>query len=308
VYEKFRIAIHTIQASHVPGCGYPVANLDYLFHLTDEVGIFWPNVILATRGEPCNAGLFILQPTPTAYASLQTVIDKQHEAAKDLDYPKFDRGDGWGHIFEKAGDNWDAIEESGTRWNYYASHSDQGLLYYYVKYYIQDVSIVIGNRTESWVSDSSLSNINRLPIRISTIDNASLKQYTIPEPLAWQFSCDTGKSDFFTCDLPYRDFAHFSGRRKPWRRPNKDLQWFWDHVSEQPVNFDTDGFQAPLKLGFQTLFEMDKQLSMDINIHEWNQQLRQSPLGNRANLNDHVNKVIGYHAKKNDQADKLHSS
>jgi hypothetical protein len=299
VYEKFRILQFTQykRVMFVDADIIPVANLDYLFHLTDDVGIFRPNVILATRGEPCNAGLFILQPTPMAYASLQTVIDEQHEAAKDLEYPKFDRRDGWGHNFERAGDKWDAIEESGTRWNYHASHSDQGLLFYYVKYYIQDVSIVIGNRTENWISSMPIPDKNRLPIRISTIDNASLIHFTVPEPLAWQFSCDTGKSDFYTCNLPYRDYAHFSGKRKPWQRPPEALQWLWKHVTEYPVNFDTQVFQAPWKLWFRTLIELDKQLEMNINILEWNQHLAESPLGYLAKWNDHANKVQEFHAK-----------
>jgi hypothetical protein len=111
----------------------PLVNLDYLFKLSDPEydpnPVLRPNLIMATRGEPCNTGMFMMHPEPGAWEDLQRVIELQHERGRKLPYPHFDWKDGWGHNFEREGDHWEAIHKNGTAWRYHAGHSDQGLWY-----------------------------------------------------------------------------------------------------------------------------------------------------------------------------------
>ena len=104
VFDKFRI-LQEIQYDRVmflDGDVIPLTNLDYFFYLSEEPTadneedgsispILQPNFIMASRGEPCNAGMFILQPKIGEWDQLQAVIHEQHVTAKDLPYPKFDR-------------------------------------------------------------------------------------------------------------------------------------------------------------------------------------------------------------------------
>jgi hypothetical protein len=46
----------------------------------------------------------------------------------------------------KAKDWWEAfVKKGGKKWEYHASHFDQGLMYQFAKYTRQDVSIAIGH-------------------------------------------------------------------------------------------------------------------------------------------------------------------
>ena len=84
--------------------------------------------------------------------------------------------------------DWDAVFQQWRFWNYYASHSDQGLLYYYTKYYLQSISIIIGDAIQNWIPNwipnatnfIQDNNINKiiLPIKI----NPDHMGVTVTEP------------------------------------------------------------------------------------------------------------------------------
>jgi hypothetical protein len=148
VYEKFRPLQFTQyqRIMFLDADTIPLVNLDYLFHLSDPEydpnPILRPNLIMATRGEPCNTGMFMMHPEPGAWEELQGIIRRQQEEARALPYPHFDWQIGWGHNFRKEGDQWEAIKWNGTSWRYYAGHSDQGLWYLYVARRAQNICLV----------------------------------------------------------------------------------------------------------------------------------------------------------------------
>eukprot|EP00978_Attheya_sp_CCMP212_P002116 scaffold4358_cov59-Attheya_sp.AAC.1 len=171
VYDKFR----TLQMTDYKRVMFldadiiPLVNLDYLFHLSDPdesslPTVLRPNLIMASRGEPCNTGMFIVEPKLDAWDRLQAVIEKQRESGRKLPYPHFNRRDGWGHNFIRARDDWEAIDKKHNTWNYHASHSDQGLMYYYAKYMTQDVSIAIADRLQNWMPSDG-----QLPQKVSEV-------------------------------------------------------------------------------------------------------------------------------------------
>jgi len=286
VYEKFRGLTMTeySRVIFLDADAIPLANLDYMFE--KSVGpnaILKPNLIVASRGEPCNAGLFMLAPAESAWDDLQKVIRQQHESAKDLPYPKFDRSIGWGHDFKKSGDQWDAAEKSGVKWNYHASHSDQGLLYYWVKYHQQNVSLVIGERIENWSPGAHgqpvLSRTMRRPL-----DN-----YTSPKPAVYKNRCDKDP-DQWICAAPHRDYAHFMGGNKPWQ--NKGLPSL--------EGTTTASLNAAYRLWFRTLEELNDQIVLGLDLTDlerWQREIGEPPLGTMAMWRDHHMHVEKFHNK-----------
>ena len=134
VYSKFRLLQMTQyqRVMFLDADIMPLVNLDYLFHLSmGSKPQLRPNLILATRGEPCNTALFIVQPLPGDWESLQQAVHEQHEAGKKLPYPHFDWQSGWGYNFLKLRDQWEAINKNGTGWRFHAGHSDQGECLYF---------------------------------------------------------------------------------------------------------------------------------------------------------------------------------
>jgi len=287
VYEKFRILQMTRykRVMFLDGDAIPLVNMDFMFRLSDpdavEVPtILRPNLIMASRGEPCNTGMFILEPKKGAWEELQEVINKQHNEAIDLPYPHFDRVKGWGHSFRAAGDQWEGIKYNGTYWNYHASHSDQGLMYYWTKYVKQDVSIVISNRIQNWIPYGD--GVNTVPKKVKELKD-ELAMFTSQTPLAWQHGCD-GKNSTYHCYPPYRDFAHFMGKNKPWqigvrRYPRKNL-----------------ALNGPHLLWFEELSKINAMLNIGLDIANWNQkykvQMQESPLGYMAMWKDSAKQIM----------------
>jgi lipopolysaccharide biosynthesis glycosyltransferase len=294
VYEKFR-PLQMTQYRRVMFLDsdiVPLLNLDYLFHLTDpeyagertSPHLFRPNVIMASRGEPCNAGMFILQPEEGAWERVQEAIRTQRESAKDLEFPFFDWYDGWGHNFVEAGDHWDSIEVVSQRWRFHGGHSDQGLLYYYLRYIKQDVTFVIGNRTENWVAGNQSGQaelIERVP---------NLVHEKSPEPSEPLWSCgvqnETQNIDFAHVCLPiYRDFCHFMGISKPWQLGRISP---WGHTG-------SSGWNAPYRLWWRELTELNGKHKMGLDIEHWDEvhlpAMKKSPLGYIAELKDHAKEV-----------------
>lgn len=316
VYEKFRPLQMTQyrRVMFLDADAIPLVNLDYLFHLSDPLHkttptILRPNLIMASRGEPVNAGLFILEPKQGDFERVQAIVAAQRVKAKLLPYPHFDFRVGWGFHMKNEGDYWESISgEKKNRWRFHASHSDQGLLYFWVKYATQDVSIVIGDTVHNFVPDPlSLSTANHdngnktvaKPKRLKVLENEPLKQYSAAPPLAYQYECDKqnqggqeqqqkgGKSHI--CFVPYRDFCHFMGKNKPWQHgfSSRFLQ-----------KSDTKMENAPKRIWFQELMELNANYSMGVDFEAWEkdpdgylQYLKQSPLGYVARFADHKRKM-----------------
>eukprot|EP00587_Corethron_hystrix_P008879 CAMPEP_0113326900 /NCGR_PEP_ID=MMETSP0010_2-20120614/18871_1 /TAXON_ID=216773 ORGANISM="Corethron hystrix, Strain 308" /NCGR_SAMPLE_ID=MMETSP0010_2 /ASSEMBLY_ACC=CAM_ASM_000155 /LENGTH=296 /DNA_ID=CAMNT_0000187469 /DNA_START=220 /DNA_END=1106 /DNA_ORIENTATION=- /assembly_acc=CAM_ASM_000155 len=252
--------------------------MDYYFHLSDPdetrlPTVLRPNFIMASRAEPCNAGFFMVQPGMDKWEKLQNIIELQQQSGLKIPYPHFDRENGWGHNFLKSKDKWEGILQSGTLWNYHAVHSDQGLLYQYAKYDIQDVSIAIGNRLQTWVPNDEEGG---LPIKESDVPGV-LAEFS-PKPVAYQFSCDrkgkTDKDSDFNCHPPSCDFAHFMGTMKPWQK--KVTLPFMDEHNTYERN-------APFRLWFEELARLNDEHDMKLDLQNWNEVhlegMKTAPLG-----------------------------
>ena len=269
VYKKFH-AIKMVEYRRVMFLDadlIPLANLDYLFHLSDPghtqtPTILRPNFLIATRGEPCNTAFFVVEPSLERYKLLQMAIDRQHEAGRKLPYPYFSNRDGWGHNFQEAGDYWKSRFRLKRKWTFHAAHSDQGLMYYYAKYLIQDATIAIGDELQHWGPQTDGSNEGK-DYRLTKPKLLSEEQGTLtklsPVPKVWQFNCDHDPGAW-QCPAPYRHLAHFPGKEKPWMRGFKSFA---------PTN-DSSEWKAAYRLWFRTLNKLNGELSMGMDMKHWN--------------------------------------
>jgi len=309
VFDRFRLLSMTEykRVIYLDADIMPRSNMDYLFRLsdtdtynitdtendnnnnntilnkidttTDPLPVLRPNLILASRKEPCNGGMFMVAPNHGNYATLQAIIRRQREEGEQLKYPYFDYLKGWGHKFKKGGDRWYAVnEKDGDNWRFHGSHADQGLLYYYVKYANQDVSIVIGDRLLNYVpmDDGTVVSSNKGQPKLilddfllSTIQRKGLEGELPPTPLPKaQYGC--GGANFKCRRLPYLHMVHFSGKDKPW-------QHGLNHTKKK------SGWYPPATTWFQELQKLNTHLTMGLDTEHWMEKhadhMQDSPLG-----------------------------
>jgi len=277
VYEKFRLFSMTEykRVIFLDADIMPVRNMDYIFHLSntgDPNPVLRPNLILATKGEPCNTAMFMVTPNETNWKTFQEVVKRQREEGKTLPYPHFDVIRGWGHDFRKAGAPWEAIvAKDFYKWDFHASHSDQGLMYYLMKFAIKDVSIVIGEKLQNWMPGNDEKARKSFDGTFLTeINDKGLSKLLPPPPPNY---CNTKK---FKCrDIPYMDFLHFSGEEKPWQN-----------------NFTKTGGAS---IWFDELAKLNTNLTMGLDIKNWNnvhlEHMKESPFGYLAEYRDHAHLV-----------------
>jgi lipopolysaccharide biosynthesis glycosyltransferase len=272
----------------------PMTNLDYFFHLSDPDYTLLPTLlkpffIMATREEPCNTGMFMVEPSKHAFQEYINIVNLQKEKAKTLPYPYFDFQNGWGHSFDH-GDYWESIRKKGNRWKFHASHSDQGLMYYFVKYVQKEVSIAIGDRIQNW--KKGLGDVPEM----ESDTHGVLAKYQ-GNLLRVQYLCDISPQEAFkrdaddnrwACTPPYNSIAHFMGKTKPWRRK-------FDFRREKDDSYRQFG---PRYLWFKELDELSKTLDMGLDVKRWNQKylslMKDELLGGKAEWKDQAD-VLGIH-------------
>jgi hypothetical protein len=197
--EKFRILSLTEyeRVTYLDFDVLPKCNLDYVMELSVQ-GVLMDNVILANKIEPASGGFFVLSPSPNDYMRLQNIIMNVENRSMYMKYPHWDKTDGWGHhILQEKNDYWVTSKgEKGYSWDWYGVQADQGLLYFWTKYVLKSVSIIISQSVEHWGAYG-----------------ADVIQESIVDNLLKRYSCSNGP---LKKAAPYRDFVHLTGRKKPW--------------------------------------------------------------------------------------------
>ncbi len=188
----------------------PLCNLDYMFHLSKNSSLR-ENVVLAFKSSPANGGFFMLAPNHTDYLKILQI--QKNRLKKGY---RFDRVNGWGHKIQTP-DEWVTVfGKTGTKWTFHGALADQGLLYYWTKYYKKSVSIIGHNNTAgTWSSRYSGSNDTAVQMidAHSTILGPGCAS-TLP-PEYHQFRDAVTKVYQWVSGIPYNDFVHFTGYSKP---------------------------------------------------------------------------------------------
>ena len=179
---------------------FPYCNIQYLVDLStkrkannnDEdhhdfsSSLLQTNVLHAMYDDPVNAGIFVIQPEAGVWEELyelflQSQKRRQNNAnSENRIGPWGSHADQllkkspyrlWNYYYSEVDDTNaannnmggnDALlsKDDGTKYNYYCSESDQGLLYYYLKFIKQDVSVIVGNTIEHYSPSSPSSTTN----------------------------------------------------------------------------------------------------------------------------------------------------
>ena len=217
VMDKFRI-LQLVQYERVLFLDtdvIPLCNLDYIF-LSSAGGevdggivpvTLRPNVVIAYKTEPANAGFFLLAPMPGDYNKIESLIIDRQEQGYD-----FDTVQGWGKVMDGPDDGWrTGPGKRGNGWDFFSAWSDQGLLYYWVKFWKRDVSMIIGDEIETYGPAQDSTGGTRKTETRKTVDVLPLTCPGIPQ------IADESWLTWFGQYPPYTHFIHFTGVKKPWR-------------------------------------------------------------------------------------------
>jgi len=230
----------------------PLANLDYLFHLSDPLHTETPsvleeNVAIEGVGAPLNGGAFILAPHHGDIEEIQMVIEQKEQQ------PEFNLSVGWGHVIQES-EGWVQPSEhnrSRTEWKFYAAPGDQGLLLFWTMYNKKKVSVIY-RRT------GIVKNFGPHPVggKTTVVKEALQDPFTklehagvIPKPIKCWMDC---------MYHPFKDMVHFIASRKPW-------------VAGLPLQFlklprEQHRMQSPVSFWFSTLQELNAELQMGIDL------------------------------------------
>jgi hypothetical protein len=272
----------------------PLTNLDFFFHLSDPDSkdfptILKPNLIYATRGEPCNTGFFVVEPNTQIYKEYKAAVKAQREYAekhlarkqnKLTDF--FDPRTGWGYDFQANNDQWEAVVAKSNRWRFHAVHSDQGLMYYVAKFLYKDVSIVIGHKVQNW---KGVNGELRPEKESETM--GQLEKYQ-PKLLNTKNYCRQSYEDAqkrnitpqYDCAPPYSSWKHFFGSTKPWQ----------NSFNLKQMNRNS---KTPQNIWFSELIELNEKLEIGLELEQWDTKylpaMKESPLGYLARYADQGN-------------------
>jgi hypothetical protein len=175
----------------------PLCNLRPLM-LQTMIGGLKPNVVLQWRNEPASGGFFILKPG--RYQRFEQIVAEQRRRqVNKTDF--FDEYWGWGQPMYH---DWTSMRKGrGTNWTFYGAYADQGLLYHWVLYEQQSVSIIAPSEILHYAQGPS----GRVVLAKKT---PNFLKSCVPQPwrdFAWKDVEDAS---------PHCDFYHYSGWRKPW--------------------------------------------------------------------------------------------
>jgi hypothetical protein len=287
----------------------PLCNLDYLFHLSEPPAtlpatttinggaqptqpkpLLKENVLHTEFGEAMNAGLFILRPAPGELQDIQRIIVERERHFLQLG--KFDVHSGWGHVIQPP-DKWRGYEfpegrvYEGTEWTYYSAIADQGLLYYWAKYYKQSVSLIIKDQVENWGTgntDNGETGTGTLRLEetlIRPLENYTCLPKGMDEP--GKFGLNNRR---YKGQVPYQDFVHFYGTaNKPWEQP------------APPDVASRDDANSPLQYWYHVLRKVKREhgILMTVDIEHLSTTSGKQPLGYRISEQNLMDAVKARH-------------
>jgi len=261
-FEKFRVLQYYKEYSRIifmDGDVMPNCNLDYIFKLSEE-GVLKENMVIAWRAEPSSGGFFMLHPKEGDYENLEKIIERQQQKASETGI-LFDLKEGWGHNITSP-DRWKSNLHKGTDWKWHGNYVDQGLLYFWVKYYKKNVSILIMDTIEQY----GVNNKNEVILETTLHDNEPFKSR----------NCDcrtddnnvgftnSGTMPIFRRIVPFRDYVHFTGKTKPWMLINQkrlDVKEIVSRVEKNDV-YNSSVFTSPQEVWQFTFWKIHERLQM----------------------------------------------
>lgn len=175
----------------------PVCNLDYLLKHS-MTGKLKPNVVIQWKQEPASGGFFIIQPGKKDRFD-QIVEARRKRQANETEY--FDSYWGWGQPMYHE---WETMRKrKGSNWTFYGAYADQGMLYHWVLYEQQNVSVI---------GPDTILHYGPGPNGRSILEETAPNFLQPCTPGGW-INLPNNRGKNFT---PYVNFYHYSGWDKPW--------------------------------------------------------------------------------------------
>lgn len=230
----------------------PMVNLDFLFEYADQDSdhqVFEPNFVVNGLQSPANGGFFLLTPHNGDLEAVNQLIHERESA-------EFDPAAGWGHV---GPTDWSSETNNGTLWDFNGAWSDQGLLYYWIRYVQKSVSILQKDgRIENWeVLDDEDGGPAELVERIHP------HAIQLPNPVYCWSRCTT----FWSM------FVHFTARTKPWNVGCPATKLTYLTV-----------FQSPVHFWCRTLRELNESMQAGIDLEDVRDPDRKPPKGQITDL------------------------
>lgn len=171
----------------------------------------------------------MLTPNKEDFNEVQRIIEKREMEGYD-----FNKTIGFGHQITPP-DHWESLtsyvrelhnkdnhDNNQVTWDFYGSFTDQGLLYHYTKYMKQKLTIVNGNKVQTWGSDES-GKLKMISERLEPEVFGGIERHCTISPR--HHSHVSGLSPFKISQVtPYMDFHHFKGKLKPWLKNSNRFQ------------------------------------------------------------------------------------
>lgn len=212
----------------------------------------------------------MLTPNKKDFVEVQKIIER-----RELEGYDFNTTTGFGHQI-KPPDHWESLtsyvkethnkdnnDNDQVLWDFYGAFTDQGLLYHWTKYVKNKLSIINGDKVQTWGSDEhgELKMISERPGKEVFIN---IPRHCKLKPMHHMHV--SGISTFGMREVtPYRDFHHFKSKLKPWLKKNSQSKhkkgvmrlWFLvlDSASEKyglNINIEDVAYAKPILGMFPT--------------------------------------------------------
>mmetsp|Transcript_1545 Transcript_1545/g.2388 ORF Transcript_1545/g.2388 Transcript_1545/m.2388 type:complete len:280 (+) Transcript_1545:3-842(+) len=201
--------------------------MDYLFDESyNDEGSLSEFVTVSDSVAPFAGGFFLVTPEEGEFERIIDIV-RRHRNRK-TNATIFDSRLGWGHVIA-PNDPWKAWFYPGNSWTFYAVHSDQGILYHWIRYERGNYTWIDTGSMETWrtvnaadvaywqnKSNYAVPKIsgNRQIARVQKMDYA-----VAGGPL--KAGCGAPQLDRhgWAKYVPFRDYYHFAGGAKPWFKP-----------------------------------------------------------------------------------------
>jgi hypothetical protein len=222
-------------------------NVDRYFEMSMK-GVLKENVVQRGGSSPVNAGFFMLAPEPGGNEAIQKIIQETEERGRKMRYPHWNNTLGWGQVISPD-DPWiDGSGRVGTNWTFYGAYSDQGLIYYWIKYVKKSFPVIMGDPIENWGEAGLESKMS-----LSDFDS-----------LANTSQCSEGMTHVKS-NLA-EDFIHYFGAEKPW-------------LQEVPSDLNEESsMKTKINFWFWMLMKVNDDLDIGIDFSKWT-PIQSPPLG-----------------------------
>ena len=180
----------------------PLCNWDHYLNMSER-GVFAPNAVFAWQNEPAQGGFFLVSPEPGDWETFRS-IPAFINASLGFGVPLAEPTEGIRHNF--------------TNWTWHGVEGDQGMLFHWVRYVKQNVTLINKGRLQKWQAVDGVVKM-------------------VEETLGFNAACPNS-IDFTHASVPdfplVRDFVHYNGRQKAWQMMN----WTGPVRNESAANQD----------------------------------------------------------------------